>query len=204
MTSRYLINKQSCALCCFGRAQKVARPKHSCALAQHSSGSPTCLQSRLSDVELGTNRRSRGCRLSSHASLIADVSQINVDYVSPAVWLGVFCGVSGLMLYTYKLNNAAGTRDSEIVTASLLGLAGGILAVQGWRLDPILLLSEVVLSSVGVYYIIQTVNLRKELDVRSDACCTANTPTRAAPCATSTMFALCGCPDCAWLGTPGR
>jgi hypothetical protein len=105
-------------------------------------------------------------QVGTQASYLGDVALINVDFVSPALWLGVFCAVSGLSLYTYKLSNASGTRDSEIVTASLLGLSGGILAVQGWRLDPILLLSEGVLSSIGVYYIVQTVNLRKELDVR--------------------------------------
>jgi hypothetical protein len=61
------------------------------------------------------------------------------------------------------MSDARGTKDVETVTASLLVLAGGILAVQGWRLDPILMLSEGVLASIGVFYIIQTVELRKQV-----------------------------------------
>lgn len=91
---------------------------------------------------------------------------VNVDYVSPSLWLGVAVAMSGLVLYAFKMQNAKGTEDLDIVTSSLLVLVGGILMLQGWRLDPILMLSEAVLASVGVYYIIQTVELRKQIGVR--------------------------------------
>jgi Ycf66 protein N-terminus len=97
---------------------------------------------------------------------MADLALVNVDYVSPSLWMGVFLCIAGLTLYTFKMSNARGVKDGEIVTAALLSTAGGILAVQGWRLDPILMLSSGVLSSVGVYYIVQTVELRKEIQVR--------------------------------------
>lgn len=92
-----------------------------------------------------------------------DLALVNVDYISPSLWLGVLVATSGLILYSYKMSDARGTKDVETVTASLLVLAGGILAVQGWRLDPILMLSEGVLASIGVFYIIQTVELRKQV-----------------------------------------
>lgn len=97
---------------------------------------------------------------------VADVALVNVDYVSPSLWLGVAVAMSGLVLYAFKMQNAKGTEDLDIVTSSLLVLVGGILMLQGWRLDPILMLSEAVLASVGVYYIIQTVELRKQIGVR--------------------------------------
>jgi formate-dependent nitrite reductase membrane component NrfD len=104
------------------------------------------------------------------SAYFTELALVNVDYVSPSLWLGVFVCVSGLTLYTFKLSNAKGMKDVEIVTASLLVLAGGILSLQGWRLDPILMLSEGVLASVGLYYIIQTVELRKELQVSIPVC----------------------------------
>jgi Ycf66 protein N-terminus len=88
---------------------------------------------------------------------------INVDYISPSLYLGIAVAMSGLILYTLKLQNARGTKDLDIVTASLLVVSGVIVTVQGWRLDPILMLSEGLLASVGVYYIAQTVELRKQL-----------------------------------------
>ena len=88
---------------------------------------------------------------------------INVDFVSPALWLGVTVCFTGLTLYLVRLSNTEGTKDAEIVTSALLVLCGGILAVQGWRLDPILLLSEFVLTSVAIFYIWQTVQLRKDV-----------------------------------------
>jgi formate-dependent nitrite reductase membrane component NrfD len=104
--------------------------------------------------------RSRECQ---SAAYVTDLALVNVDYVSPSLWLGVLVATSGLVLYSYKMSDARGTKDVETVTASLLVLAGGILAVQGWRLDPILMLSEGVLASVGIFYIIQTVELRKQV-----------------------------------------
>jgi formate-dependent nitrite reductase membrane component NrfD len=105
--------------------------------------------------------------IGAHANPIAEVALVNVDYISPSLWLGVVVGVAGLILYSMKLQNARGTKDLDIVTASLLVLCGGILTIQGWRLDPILMLSEGVLASVGIYYIIQTVELRKQIMVRA-------------------------------------
>ena len=56
-------------------------------------------------------------------------------------------------------------REVDIVAASLFVTCGGVLVLQGWRLDPMLMLSEGVLSAVSIYYMIQTVTLRKELEV---------------------------------------
>lgn len=91
---------------------------------------------------------------------------INADTTSPALWLGIIVTMCGLLLTSYRASGARGLSDTELVTSSLLVLCGGILAVVGWRLDPILMLSEGILASVGVYYIVQTVKLRAEIQVR--------------------------------------
>lgn len=99
------------------------------------------------------------------STFVADVALVNVDYVSPSLWLGVLVCISGLALYTFKLSNARGMKDTETVTASLFVMSGGILTLQGWRLDPVLMLSEFVLAGIGLYYVIQTVELRKQVEV---------------------------------------
>jgi hypothetical protein len=98
---------------------------------------------------------------------VADLSLVNVDYISPSLWLGIALAVTGMILYSLKIKNARGTTEVDIVAASLFVMCGGILTLQGWRLDPTLMLSEGVLSAVGIYYMVQTVTLRKELQV----CC---------------------------------
>lgn len=94
---------------------------------------------------------------------------LNTDHTSPALWLGVVVAMCGLALTSYRASGARGLSDTELVTSSLLVLCGGILAVVGWRLDPILMLSEGILASVGLYYIVQTVKLRAQVQVRRSA-----------------------------------
>lgn len=115
---------------------------------------PSCRRERV---------RARG------AAPIADLAMLNTDHTSPALWLGVVVAMCGLALTSYRASGARGLSDTELVTSSLLVLCGGILAVVGWRLDPILMLSEGILASVGLYYIVQTVKLRAQVQVRRSA-----------------------------------
>lgn len=39
-------------------------------------------------------------------------------------------------------------------------LCGGILIFQGWRLDPILLLSQILLSGTAIFFIVESLYLR--------------------------------------------
>lgn len=103
----------------------------------------------------------------SKATPVGDLALINVDYISPSLWLGVVLGITGMVLYSLKFRDARGTTEGDIVAASLFVMCGGILTLQGWRLDPILMLSEFVLGGVGIFYMVQTVNLRKQLEVCS-------------------------------------
>lgn len=97
---------------------------------------------------------------------ISDLALVNVDYVSPSLWLGVVLAITGMVLYSLKIRNTKGTQEVDIVAASLFVTCGGVLILQGWRLDPMLMLSEGVLAAVSIFYMVQTVNLRKELEVR--------------------------------------
>jgi hypothetical protein len=100
------------------------------------------------------------------SSSISELALVNVDYVSPSLWLGIILAVTGMVLYSLKIRNTSGTQEVDIVTASLFVTCGGVLILQGWRLDPTLMLSEGVLAAVSIYYVIQTVSLRKELEAR--------------------------------------
>ena len=69
-------------------------------------------------------------------------------------------------MYVLKVyTQSKSLKDSEIVSSSLLILVGVILLLQGWRLDPILLLSQGTMAGIGVYYVFQTLELRKIIQV---------------------------------------
>lgn len=128
-------------------------------------------------LEAGHRQRIKYCNPSRlhrpplRASNVAELALVNVDYVSPSLWLGIALAVTGMVLYSLKIRNMRGTQEVDIVAASLFVTCGGILILQGWRLDPTLMLSEGVLSAVGIYYMIQTVTLRKELEVQLCTSC---------------------------------
>lgn len=120
---------------------------------------------RRCDARLSFRHTFKRCLTTNRATQMGDIALINVDYISPSLWLGVVLGITGMVLYSLKFRDARGTTEGDIVAASLFVMCGGILTLQGWRLDPILMLSEFVLGGVGIFYMVQTVNLRKKLEV---------------------------------------
>lgn len=129
------------------------------------SVSSACVGSRRCPTQSYIRPNIAICKSSSGGGAVCDLALINVDYISPSLWLGVVLGITGMILYSLKFRDAKGTTEGDIVAASLFVMCGGILTLQGWRLDPILMLSEFVLGGVGIFYMVQTVNLRKQLEV---------------------------------------
>jgi hypothetical protein len=64
---------------------------------------------------------------------------------SPNVLLGFILGSSVIILYFLRLIKPEVARDEDIFFATIGLLYSGILIIHGWRLDPILLFSQVLL-----------------------------------------------------------
>jgi hypothetical protein len=62
-------------------------------------------------------------------------------------------------VYLNKNINLSRYYDSFFSSIGLL--CGGILIFQGWRLDPILLLSQILLSGTAIFFIAESLYLRK-------------------------------------------
>ena len=62
---------------------------------------------------------------------------------SPNVLLGFILGSSVIILYFLRLVKPEVARDEDIFFATIGLLYSGILVIHGWRLDPILLFSQV-------------------------------------------------------------
>ena len=64
---------------------------------------------------------------------------------SPNVLLGFILGSSVIVLYFLRLVKPEVARDEDIFFATIGLLYSGILVIHGWRLDPILLFSQVLI-----------------------------------------------------------
>lgn len=69
---------------------------------------------------------------------------INIIF-SPNILLGLTLGLCVIFLYFLRIIKPEVARDEDIFFATIGLLYSGILMVHGWRLDPILLFSQVLL-----------------------------------------------------------
>ena len=67
---------------------------------------------------------------------------INIGF-GPNIILGFILGFGVTLLYLLRLVKPEVARDEDIFFATLGLLYSGILIIHGWRLDPILLFSQV-------------------------------------------------------------
>eukprot|EP01024_Parvocaulis_polyphysoides_P030854 TRINITY_DN28039_c0_g1_i2.p2 TRINITY_DN28039_c0_g1~~TRINITY_DN28039_c0_g1_i2.p2 ORF type:complete len:467 (-),score=37.95 TRINITY_DN28039_c0_g1_i2:487-1782(-) len=94
---------------------------------------------------------------------------VNVDVFSPSVVLGGVMVGAGCYLYVVRQQNPKVSKDFDVIAATMMTVTGGILFLQGWRLDPLLLLSELLLATMVFYFANDALTLRQNLyDQRMD------------------------------------
>ncbi|MEO8893543.1 MAG: Ycf66 family protein, partial [Coleofasciculaceae cyanobacterium] len=74
--------------------------------------------------------------------------------------LGIFLMVAGAGLYFLRSVRPEVSRDHDILFAAVGLLCGAILLFQGWRLDPILLFGQVLMSGSAIWFTFETIRLR--------------------------------------------
>lgn len=67
------------------------------------------------------------------------------------------------VFYYLNCQNKLVIKDSDVLFSSLILLNGGILLFQGWRLDPLLLFTEIVSTLLIIWFAIENINLRDQL-----------------------------------------
>nr|YP_009522509.1 hypothetical protein [Dumortiera hirsuta]AXQ02628.1 hypothetical protein [Dumortiera hirsuta] len=88
--------------------------------------------------------------------------------LGPSTILGVGLIIVGILLYALKIREPYVSRDYDFFFSSIGLLCGGILFFQGWRLDPILLLSQILLSGTTIFFIAESLYLRKNINSLKD------------------------------------
>jgi hypothetical protein len=84
---------------------------------------------------------------------------VNVGF-GPGGILGILIAVAGAGLYFLRSVRPELARDHDIFFAAVGVLCGGILFFQGWRLDPILMFGQLLLTGSAVFFAIESIRLR--------------------------------------------
>ncbi len=80
--------------------------------------------------------------------------------LAPSTLLGLCLTIAGILLYLIRIKKKTLSRDYDLFFSSVGCLCGGILIFQGWRLDPILLLCQMMSGGTAIFFIAETVWLR--------------------------------------------
>merc|ERR1739848_679680 len=83
----------------------------------------------------------------------------------PAQVLGAFTMFGSCALYCTRITNPKIAKDGDIVVFSVGVLVGGILAFQGWRLDPLLLLGQLMTTGVAIGFAVDAHKLETDANV---------------------------------------
>jgi hypothetical protein len=80
--------------------------------------------------------------------------------LAPSTLLGLSLTISGILLYLIRIKNKQISKDYDLFFSSVGCLCGGIMIFQGWRLDPILLLCQMMSGATAIFFIAETIWLR--------------------------------------------
>lgn len=84
---------------------------------------------------------------------------VNFGFNSASV-LGIILALAGAGLYLMRSLRPEVSRDHDIFFAAVGLLCGFILFFQGWRLDPILQFSQLLLSGTAIFFAVESIRLR--------------------------------------------
>ncbi|AXY67452.1 Ycf66 family protein [Thermosynechococcus sichuanensis E542] len=97
----------------------------------------------------------------THLSFSPLLGQIVNVGLGPAGILGIGLAVAGALLYFLRSIQPELARDHDIFFAAVALLCGGILFFQGWRLDPILLFGQFLLTGTAAFFAYESIRLRR-------------------------------------------
>jgi hypothetical protein len=87
---------------------------------------------------------------------------INISFGSNFI-LGCFVSLVGISLYSIRFLNPKVAEEKDIFLATLFLLYSGIIIIHGWRLDPILFFSQVLIVFLSISFFSENLSLRVRL-----------------------------------------
>jgi hypothetical protein len=89
-------------------------------------------------------------------------TMININFGSNFI-LGLFVSLVGVGLYSIRFLNPKVSEEKDIFFSTLFLLYSGIIIIHGWRLDPILFFSQVLIVFLSLSFFSENINLRVQL-----------------------------------------
>lgn len=87
---------------------------------------------------------------------------INIDFGYNFI-LGCFVSVVGITLYSIRFLNPKIAEEKDIFLSTLFFIYSGIIIIHGWRLDPILFLSQILIVTLSINFFFENLSLRLRL-----------------------------------------
>ena len=87
---------------------------------------------------------------------------IHIEFI-PSTLLGISLTAVGFFLCLIRTKEPMLSREYDLFFSSAGFLCGGILIFEGWRLDPILLLCQILSSGIAIFFIIESLLLRRSI-----------------------------------------
>lgn len=87
---------------------------------------------------------------------------ININFGSNFI-LGCFVSIVGIGLYSIRFLNPKVAEEKDIFLSTLFLIYSGIIIIHGWRLDPILFFSQMLIVFLSVNFFMENLNLRLRL-----------------------------------------
>lgn len=87
---------------------------------------------------------------------------INVDFGYNFV-LGCLVSVIGIILYSIRFLNPRVAEEKDVFLSTLFFIYSGIIIIHGWRLDPILFLSQILIVTLSINFFFENLGLRLRL-----------------------------------------
>jgi hypothetical protein len=87
---------------------------------------------------------------------------VNINFGSNFI-LGGFVFIIGIALYSVRFLNPKIAEEKDIFLSTLFLIYSGIITIHGWRLDPILFLSQMLIVFLSISFFIENLTLRLRL-----------------------------------------
>jgi len=87
---------------------------------------------------------------------------INIG-LTPNVILGILMTVGGSFFYIIQIAEPQKTGKNDIFLITLNLIYSGIIIIHGWRLDPILLLSQYILATLVIFFTLENISMRNKI-----------------------------------------
>jgi hypothetical protein len=85
--------------------------------------------------------------------------------ITPNIILGLVMIICGSIFYSIRTSKKEIQGSNDIFLTTLNLIYAGIMIIHGWRLDPILLFSQITIAIIVGFTTVENIQLREQLNI---------------------------------------